>query len=151
MKLVSPEKRFNFSFKFIGKLVLFPVAALLVFSYQYSATADTEKEVKNVLILLPDERGRHTQTLIEKGIRSAIDTATEFRIVYYVEFMDLNRFGDPTHYQLLLDLYRYKYSGKEIHLVIPYGNTKIIVDAGIQYQAAYKDDEGWWLDGANNY
>ena len=36
-------------------------------------------------------------------------------------------------------------------ITIAEGNTLEIVDAGIQYLASYKDDNGLWLDGAKSY
>ncbi len=36
-------------------------------------------------------------------------------------------------------------------ITVAEGNTKAIVDAGIQYLASYKDDSGQWLDGSKDY
>lgn len=36
-------------------------------------------------------------------------------------------------------------------ITVAVGNTKVIVDAGIQYLAAYKDDTGRWLEGSKTY
>lgn len=36
-------------------------------------------------------------------------------------------------------------------ITVTEANTKVIVDAGIQYLASYKDDAGRWLDGTKNY
>ena len=41
--------------------------------------------------------------------------------IYFIEYMDRYRNTDQTHYRQLLDLYRHKYSGKKIDLVIPFG------------------------------
>ncbi|MEX1351713.1 MAG: ABC transporter substrate binding protein, partial [Desulfobacterales bacterium] len=59
--------------------------------------------------------------LVEKGIKSSLDADTEFRIEYFIESMDRYRISDQTYYRQLLDLYRLKYSGKKIDLIIPFG------------------------------
>jgi len=96
--------------------------AFVSFFLFHSLTYGAElKEEKNVLILFSNQSDLPAYPMIIKGINSAIDAATEFRIEYFIEFMDLFRNNDPTHYRRLLDLYRHKYSGKKIDLVISWG------------------------------
>jgi len=132
MMIVPPWKRFNSSIRFIGKFGLILLATIFLFSFPFPATAYTEKQAKKVLLLFPEGRGVLYQTLTEKGIRAAFDTAKEFRIEYFIEFMDITRYEDQTYYERLLDLYRYKYADKAIDLLIPtvYLPVKWVADHG---------------------
>ena len=118
MKSVRLQPKFNSSFRFIGKWSLLLFAALLFFLCQVPAAGSAEKEVKKVLILFPGQSDLAAYPLTEKGIKSALKAVPEFRIEYFIEYMDRYRYGDQSHYRQLLDLYRHKYSGKKFDLVI---------------------------------
>jgi hypothetical protein len=80
----------------------------------HSSTAGYEpKEEKRVLFLFPGQSDLAAYPLVEKGIKSSLKAGTEFRIEYFIEYMDRYRNSNQTHYQQLLDLYRHKYSGKK--------------------------------------
>jgi len=76
------------------------------------------KEEKKILILFPGQSDLAAYPLTEKGIKSALAAGTEFRIEYFIEYMDRYRNSDQTHYRQLLDLYRHKYLSKKFDLII---------------------------------
>ena len=104
MKLVRSQQRFNFSFSFICRLHLFLLAAAFLFLFHFSATAYAQKEEKRVLVLFSNQSDLPAFPLVEKGIKSSLAAGSEFRIEYFIEYMDRFRNTDPTHYRLLSDL-----------------------------------------------
>jgi len=119
MKLVRSQQRFNFSFFLLWKLHLFFWQPS---SSPPSLTAGYEpKDEKRILILFGAQSDLSAFGLVEKGIKSSLEAGSEFRIEYFIEYMDRFRDADPTHYRLLSDLYRHKFSGKKIDLVISWG------------------------------
>jgi len=121
MKIVRLRQRFNVSFGLICRLYPLLLASVFFFLFYFSATAYTQKEEKRILILFAAQSDLPAYSLVEKGIKSSLDANTEFRIEYFIEYMDRYRNSDQTYYQQLLDLYRHKYSSKKIDLVIPFG------------------------------
>ena len=102
--------------------VLYAFACIgLLFFPHFSAAGYESKEEKRVLILFSAQSDLPAHPLVEKGIKSSLDAGTEFRIEYFIESMDRYRISDQTYYRQLLDLYRLKYSGKKIDLIIPFG------------------------------
>jgi transcriptional regulator with GAF, ATPase, and Fis domain/ABC-type uncharacterized transport system substrate-binding protein len=126
MKIVRHRKRFNFGVRFNGKLVLFLLAAVFFFLFHFSATASAPKDVKRVLVLFPGQSDLAAYPLTERGIKSALAAGTEFRIEYFIEYMDRYRNADQIHYQQLLDLYRHKYSGTKMDLIIAFSAPALI-------------------------
>ncbi len=118
MKLIRLQKRLKISIKFIQKFGLILLAAALFSLFHFSTTASASKEEKEILILFPGQSDLAAYPLTEKGIKSALAAGTEFRIEYFIEYMDRYRNSDQTHYHQLLDLYRHKYSNKKFDLII---------------------------------
>ena len=76
-----------------------------------------------ILILFPGQSDLAAYPLTEKSIKSALAAGTEFRVEYFIEYMDRYRNSDQTHYCQVLDLYRHKYSGKKIDLIIAFSSS----------------------------
>jgi PAS domain S-box-containing protein len=120
MKNIRPQQQFTLSFCFIGKLPLFLLAFVSFFLF-HSLTYGTEiKEEKRILIVFDGQSDLPAYPLVEKGIKSSLAAGTEFHIEYFIEYMDYYRHPDQTHEQLLLDLYRHRYSREKIDLIIPF-------------------------------
>jgi len=120
MKNIRPQQQFKLGFGFIRKLTLFLLAFVSLFLF-HSLTYGTDLKVKKrVLILFPNQSDLPVYPSVEKGIKSSLKAGTEFHIEYFIEYMDYYRNPDQTHDQLLLDLYRHKFSGKKIDLIIAF-------------------------------
>ena len=97
------------------------IAAVFFFSLHSSSMGYEPKEEKHILILFAAQSDLPAFPLVERGIKSSLDADTDFRVEYFIEYMDIYRISKQTYDQQLLDLYRHKYSDKEIDLVIPFG------------------------------
>ena len=118
MKINIPQKIYDFRLRFIEKIVLILLAAAFFLLFHLSTTVSALKEEKKILILFPGQSDLAAYPLTEKGIKSALAAGTEFRIEYFIEYMDRYRNSDQTHYRQLLDLYRHKYLSKKFDLII---------------------------------
>ena len=97
------------------------IAAVFFFSLHSLSMGYEPKEEKHILILFAAQSDLPAFPLVERGIKSSLDADTDFRVEYFIEYMDIYRISKQTYDQQLLDLYRHKYSDKEIDLVIPFG------------------------------
>jgi formate hydrogenlyase transcriptional activator len=125
MKNIRPEHQLTLSFRFICKLHWFLLAFVFFFLLYPLAYGNELKGEKRVLILFPSQSDLPAYPMVEKGIKSSLRAGTEFHIEYFFEYMDLDRNPDQTHYQLLLELYRQKFSNKKIDLVIAYATPSL--------------------------
>ena len=96
------------------------IAAVFFFSLHSLSMGYEPKEEKHILILFAAQSDLPAFPLVERGIKSSLDVDTDFRVEYFIEYMDIYRNSKQTYDQQLLDLYRHKYSDKEIDLVIPF-------------------------------
>ena len=113
-----PLKQFKINNVFIGKFVLILLATGILFLFHSSATASAQKAEKKILLLFSGQSDIPAYPLILKGIKSGLEATNAFRFEYFIEYMDRYRSTDQTYYQQLLDIYRHKYSGRTIDLVI---------------------------------
>ena len=118
MMIVRPWLRCNSRFRSIRKFGLILLATAFFLLFHLSTTVSALKEEKKILILFPGQSDLAAYPLTEKGIKSALAAGTEFRIEYFIEYMDRYRNSDQTHYRQLLDLYRHKYLSKKFDLII---------------------------------
>lgn len=105
---------------FIYKLNLFLLASLSFFFFNSLTYGAEIKEAKRVLILFPSQSDVPAHPLAIKGIKSSLAAGTEFRIEYFIEYMDLYRNPRRDAYQYMIDLYRYKFHEKKVDLIIAY-------------------------------
>lgn len=120
MKIIRLLKRFRISLCVIRKLQLLVVSAVLFGPFPFPAAGDEPLEEKRVLILLPSQSETPAHPLIVGGIKSALAAGSEFRIDYFIEYMDRFRNTSQAHYQKLVELYRQKYADTKLDLVIPF-------------------------------
>jgi hypothetical protein len=104
MKPVRSLQRSNSSFCFICGSHLFLLASVFFLLFHSLVAGYESKEEKRVLILFPGQSDLAAYPLVEKGIKSSLQAGSEFRIEYFIEYMDRYRNTDPTHYRQLLDL-----------------------------------------------
>ena len=99
--------------------VLIVLAGLLIIGTP--ASGQQPKVTKRVLILLTGQHGVPGCVLAEEGMRASLDQSTDFKIEYFIEYMDRYRFNDVSYQKDLLNLYRTKYTDKKIDLFIVNG------------------------------
>jgi hypothetical protein len=98
-------------------LLLFGIALLLSFA-PLPATGTGLETKKQVLVLFTGPSHLPAYALINQGIKSTFSLNPDPHIEYFIEYMDVYRDPSPGHYRGLLDLYRRKYSGVALDLVI---------------------------------
>ena len=80
---------------------------------------------KRVLIFFPYENNFPGFIHFDNAIRSALTTRSSFPFDFYVECMDLLRFPHKEYFEDLVQLFRQKYTGRDIHLIVaPLGPTR---------------------------
>ncbi len=119
-KNIRFQQRSRLRFCLICRLYLF-LSAILSFFLFHSLTFGAEiKDAKRVLILFPAQSDVPAHPMAIKGIKSSLAAGTEFRIEYFIEYMDLYRNPRRDAYQYMTDLYRYKFHEKKVDLIIAY-------------------------------
>lgn len=83
-------------------------------SNQLGASAPT----KRVLILFPYESNFPGYLYFDNTLRSSLKASAAYRFDFYSESMDLVRFPSEGYFERLVDLYREKYAGLKIDLII---------------------------------
>ncbi len=80
---------------------------------------------KRVLILFPYESNFPGFFYLDTALRSALTAKSSFQLDFYAESMDLLRFPDKRYFEELVHLYRDKYTGRSIDLIIaPLGRAR---------------------------
>lgn len=118
MKNIRFQQQSMLPFWFIYKLNLFLLASLSFFFFNSLTYGAEIKEAKRVLILFPSQSDVPAHPMTIKGIKSGLAAGTEFRIEYFIEYMDLYRNPRRDAYQYMTDLYRYKFHDKKVDLII---------------------------------
>lgn len=73
---------------------------------------------KRVLVLFPYESNFPGFTYFDNSLRSSLQASSAYQFDFYIETMDLLRFPNERYFDKLVDLYREKYAGKTIDLII---------------------------------
>jgi signal transduction histidine kinase len=76
-----------------------------------------QSESKNVLVLYSHEREMATYALLDKGLRSELESASRTPVTLYTEYLDLMRFPDENQKKTLVKYLRIKYSSRKIDLI----------------------------------
>jgi transcriptional regulator with GAF, ATPase, and Fis domain len=105
-------------------LLLFVLALLWCFLPE-PATGEGPESKDHVLVLFTGSSHLPAYALINQGIRSTFSLSRDPHIEYFFEYMDVYRNPSPDHYRALLELYRRKYSGVELDLVIAIGSPAL--------------------------
>jgi len=94
----------------------FLFVGLLVFCMPHDSSASLP--LKRILILFPYENYIPGFIQFESNLRSTLTAANDYDVEFYVECMDLTRFPSRRYQEKLMELYREKYSGLKIDLII---------------------------------
>jgi hypothetical protein len=108
------------------------VLSLLVF-FDSPALGSQPSERKKILVLFSFRPTLPVASQWDRGIRSVFDANKALETIINIEHLDLTHFDDERHVQMLLDLYRHKYSNPKPDLIIPVLNAS--VDLMLRYGA----------------
>jgi PAS domain S-box-containing protein len=76
---------------------------------------------KTVLTIYSDERLLPANIAIDTALRDTLALGTEDPPTYLSEFLDLSRFGSSTYDKLVSDLFRNKYAGQHLDVIVANG------------------------------
>ncbi len=99
-----------------------------------SCSAWASVPTKRVLILFPYENNYPGFFYFDNNLRSVLRASPSFFFDFYAESMDLLRFPDDLYFEDLVHLYRQKYAGRNIDLIIA------ILGPARDFLAKYKDE-----------
>ena len=88
---------------------------LLIFQPLYGAQPG---EMKRVLILYSEDKTHPANLMIDQGIEEAFRSKPGFEVQLYSEYLDVSRFRDLPHAQVMADFLKRKYSGIEFQAII---------------------------------
>ena len=114
----------------IYRIVLPALSVLLLFQ---PLSAAEPREAKRVLILYSEDEAHPAHEMTDQGIRAAFGSNKFFNVQLYTEYLDVSRFGEPSHARATADYLRGKYSGVEIHAIItvyPYALDFLLAERG---------------------
>lgn len=80
--------------------------------------AHAENGQKTVLALYPTRREAPATTEIDRGLRRILGQQLQERLDFYSEFIDLERFEDPSYQVALREFFRTKFAGRSIDLIV---------------------------------
>jgi len=98
-------------------LIAFPVRA------GEKAPGAGPKALKHVLILNSHDYGMPWQLIVNRAIRKTLEASTDIETKLYTEYTGLSQIFDDVHVRNLIDLYRHKYAGKTMDLIIAMDNV----------------------------
>jgi PAS domain S-box-containing protein len=96
-------------------LVFSALLLLLIFQPLYGVEPG---EMKRVLILYSEDKTHPAHQMIEQGIESTFQSNHHFALQLYTEYLDVSRFGDLPHAQVMADFLHRKYSGMKFDAFI---------------------------------
>lgn len=76
-----------------------------------------EFKAKSILVLYSHEREMSTYSELDRALRSALRSDSDYSVVFYTEYLDLMRFPDDRHQQKLVDYLQVKYADRTIDLI----------------------------------
>jgi len=104
------------SMEHAGKGAAFLFLGLLFLAVSHGSSASVP--VKRILLLFPFESSVPGFISYDNSLRSTLTASKDYQFEFYVECMDLTRFTSKDYRDKLVGLYREKYSGIEIDLVV---------------------------------
>ena len=91
----------------------------------FPALGSQQNERKKVLVLYSFRSTQPVASEWDKGIRSVFESNISHKMGLNIEYLDLMHYDDDRLIQLLLDVYRYKYSKPKPDLIIPVFNSAV--------------------------
>ena len=91
----------------------------------FPALGSQQNERKKVLVLFSFRSTLPVASQWDRGIRSVFEASTSHKTIINIEHLDLMHYDDDRLIQLLLDVYRYKYSKSKPDLIITVFNSAV--------------------------
>ena len=82
-------------------------------------------ERKHILVLFSFRPTLPVASQWDRGLRKVFENNSGNQPVINIEYLDLTHFGDQQHVDVLLELYRHKYSNPKPDLIIPVLNSSV--------------------------
>ena len=101
------------------------VGFILLFFSAPLALGAQQSERKKILVLYSFRPTLPVAAQWDRGIRSVFENNKAIHSVIDIEHLDLTHFGDQQHVNVLLELYRLKYSNPKPDLIIPVLNSSV--------------------------
>jgi len=98
---------------------------IILFFLNFPALGSQQIERKKVLVLYSFRSTQPVASEWDKGIRSVFESNISHKMGLNIEYLDLMHYDDDRLIQLLLDVYRYKYSKPKPDLIIPVFNSAV--------------------------
>ena len=96
------------------------ISFMIMLFYLYPSHPRAEEMPrKKVLVLFSFRPTLPVAAQWDRGIRSVFKADKDLEIVTNIEYLDRSSYGDIDHLNILLDLYRHKYSNPKPDLIIP--------------------------------
>ena len=96
--------------------------------------AAAQSPQKNVLVLIPLQRGSSMSLDIDDTIRTVLNDGLAGQLDYYTEYLDVARFPEPDYQAAVRDFFRRKYARQTFDMVIA------TTDATLEFVNAYRDE-----------
>jgi PAS domain S-box-containing protein len=120
--------------KFAQILLNLLILGFILLFYSTPTVLGTQQiERKKILVLFPFRPTLPVASQWDRGLRSIFENNSAIKPVINFEYLDLIHFGDEQHVNMLLDLYRYKYSNPMPDLIIP------VLDSSLDLMLKYGD------------
>ena len=81
---------------------------------------------KNVLMLFPYQADLPQTILAQQSVRAEFEGASDLKINWYYEYLDLSRFPSKAHQRELVNLYAEKYRDTPIDLILILGDQMLV-------------------------
>ena len=128
VRMLTIEKKFV---QIVQKLLI--VSLILLFFSTPLVFGAQPIERKKILVLFSFRPTLPVASQWDRGLRSVFENNSVIKPTINFEHLDLTHFGDEQHVNMLLDLYRYKYSNPMPDLVIP------VLDSSLDLMLKYGD------------
>ena len=106
----------------LGKLLLVVLLAWMLYNPGVLASAADKPVPKRILFIFAFKQALPWAYRVEEGMRAALASEFPFPIELNVEHADRPRYPEQTYLEKVVDLYRYKYAGQKIDLVLTMGD-----------------------------
>ena len=109
------------------------VGFILLFFSAPLALGTQHIERKHILVLFSFRPTLPVASQWDRGLRKVFENNSAIQPVINIEYLDLTHFGDQQHVNMLLELYRHKYSKPIPDLIIP------VLDSSLDLMLKYGD------------
>ena len=119
----------------LAKLIFAVLLTWVLCKPGVSALAAEEPVPKRILAIFAFKQALPWAYRIEESMRAALASEPPFPIELNIEHADLPRYPDETYFRKVVDLYRYKYSGLKVDLILALGDelAELLIKHGDEF------------------